>query len=504
MIEKVLVANRGEIAIRVMETCREMDIPTVAVYSDADKNALHARYADESVHIGESASSKSYLVMEKIIDAAKKTGANAIHPGYGFLSENATFAELCKDNDITFIGPPSNAINLMGDKTEARTLMESHNIPLPPGSTKALEDIEEAKKIAEEIGFPVLVKAAAGGGGKGMRIIYKPDEFESGIRGAKSEAKNAFGDDRVYVEKYLEEPHHIEIQIIADQHGNVIHLYDRECSIQRRHQKVVEEAPSPFVNDELREKIASTAIQSAKACGYYSAGTVEFLVDKNRNHYFLEMNTRLQVEHPVTELVTGVDLVKLQIMVANGDELPFKQDDIQLRGHAIESRISAEDPADQFLPSTGKITHFRQPQGAGVRLDTGVQEGSEVSINYDPMIAKLVTYGEDRPKAIARMKRALQTFELSGIETTIPFCDYVMKHESFVSGVYDTHFVKDHFDPKKLGWKSNTEKESTAPVIAALIREIAESKKNTSAVGTAKVESGGGRFTGTWWQKRRN
>ncbi|MDZ7806951.1 MAG: acetyl-CoA carboxylase biotin carboxylase subunit [Gracilimonas sp.] len=420
-IKKVLVANRGEIALRVIHTCKELGIETVAVYSRPDAHTPHVLHADESVFIGEAASSESYLVIDKIIDAAKQTGADAIHPGYGFLSENAAFAKRCKKEGIIFIGPEPKAITLMGDKTEARELMSQHNIPTPPGLKSELKDIEEARRVADEIGYPILVKAAAGGGGKGMRIVHKKEEFEASIKGAKSEAKNAFGDDRIYIEKYLEEPRHVEFQIMADTHGNVLHVFDRECSVQRRHQKVIEEAPCALLTDELRAEMAEAAIKAAKACDYVGAGTIEFLVDKHMKFYFLEMNTRLQVEHPVTEMISGVDLVALQILVAEGKKLPFKQEDLEINGHAIECRIYAEDPADNFLPSTGLLKKHRVPTGSGIRVDAGVEEGQKITINYDPMISKLSVHGPDREAARKRMLRALDEYEIAGCKTTIPF-----------------------------------------------------------------------------------
>ena len=449
-IKKILIANRGEIAVRVIHTCKELGIKSVAVYSRPDEFSPHVQLADESVFIGEAASSESYLVMDKIIDAVKKTGADAVHPGYGFLSENAVFAERCKTEGIIFIGPEPKAIRLMGDKTSARELVTQVGIPTPPGLKSTLESIEEARRVAKDVGFPILIKASAGGGGKGMRIVYQESEFDSSIKAAKSEAKNAFGDDRVYIEKYLEEPRHIEFQIMADTHGNVVHVFDRECSVQRRHQKVIEEAPSSLLTEELRAKMAESAIKAAKSCDYVGAGTIEFLVDKHMNFYFLEMNTRLQVEHPVTEMISGLDLVAAQIAVAEGKELPFKQEDIKRKGHAIECRIYAEDPENNFLPSTGLLKKHRIPSGTGVRVDAGVEEGQEVTINYDPMISKLTVFGNDREDSRKKMLRALNEYEIAGCKTTIPFCEYTLNHEAFTTGKYDTHFVKDHFDPKKL------------------------------------------------------
>lgn len=514
-IRKVLVANRGEIAIRVMRTCKDLGIATVAVYSEADIVAPHVQYADEAVLLGPAPSSQSYLVMDKILAAAKQTGADAIHPGYGFLSENVTFSRRCKEEGIIFIGPDPTSIEMMGDKTKARELMEAAGVPLPPGTTTALVDIDEARSVASNIGYPVLVKAAAGGGGKGMRIIHDPADFESGIRQAKSEALNAFGDDRVYVEKYLEMPRHVEVQIMADRHGNVVHFYDRECSIQRRHQKVVEEAPCAFISDKLRSKMTAAAVTAARQCDYVGAGTVEFLVDKHHNYYFLEMNTRLQVEHPITELITGADLVKLQILVAEGHPLPLKQEDISINGHAIECRVSAEDPANQFLPSIGQLTRHRVPTGPGVRVDSGVEEGQEVSINYDPLLTKLCTWGSDRQQAIDRMKRALDEYHIEGCRTTIPFCHFVMEHPKFVEAHYDTHFIKDYFkggpDLDRLEEVGGAE---MAALVAGLLHanESAKMRKG-SGVGSTGAGAGasGAGASGSgvnghsgWWTKRRS
>ncbi len=495
-IRKVLVANRGEIAVRVLRTCKHMGISTVAVYSEVDGSMPHVLLADESVCIGPAESSKSYLVMDKIIDAARKTGADAIHPGYGFLSENAAFARKCSENDIIFIGPTSEAIESMGDKTKARELMKKNGVPLPPGTDTALKDIAEAEKIAEEIGYPVMIKAAAGGGGKGMRIVHSKDEFTASIRTAKSEAQSAFGDDRVFIEKYLESPRHIEFQIMADQHGNVFHLFDRECSVQRRHQKVVEEAPSPFLDDELRQKMAETAVKAAKSCRYTGAGTVEFLADKYRNFYFLEMNTRLQVEHPVTEFITGLDLVEMQIHVAEGRKLDIKQSDITMTGHAIECRICAEDPSGNFLPSTGLLKRYKIPSGPGVRVDSGVTEGQKITINYDPLLSKLVTYGNSREQAIKRMSAALDEFEISGCKTTVPFCKFTMEHPEFLSGTYDTHFIKDYFDPKD-SFKS---RKNIEPIASVLLYEA--SRNGMKQRKMAENVSKNGKES-HWWSHRK-
>lgn len=499
-INKILVANRGEIALRVIRTCKDMGKQTVAVYSVPDANAPHVLQADESVEIGPAASSESYLVFDKIIAAAKQTGADAIHPGYGFLSENADFAERCREEGLIFIGPKAESIRLMGDKTEARTLMADADVPFPPGTSKELNSVEEADKVANEIGFPVLIKAAAGGGGKGMRIVEDKSEFESSVKGAKSEARNAFGDDRVYIEKYLVEPRHVEFQIIADEQGHVLHVYDRECSIQRRHQKVIEEAPCAILTPELRSEMARAAIDAAKACDYVGAGTIEFLVDRDRNFYFLEMNTRLQVEHPVTELITGLDLVELQILVAEGKPLPVEQEDITVNGHAVECRIYAEDPRDNFLPSTGKLTRHRIPSGNGIRVDSGVEEGQQVTINYDPMISKLCAWGKDRDIAIRRMLRALDEYEIAGCRTTIPFCRYVLEHEDFRNAEYDTHFVPDHFIPEQLDDRAASQAGEARAIAAALLKINEENTPgNQNGVNRMGNEDTSG---SEWWRKR--
>lgn len=478
-ISKILIANRGEIACRVIKTCREKGISTVAVFSDADKWAPHVFMADESIYIGPSPSSESYLLIENLLEAAKSTNADAIHPGYGFLSENATFAEACNQAGIRFIGPSSEAIRIMGDKTAARELMAKSGVPFPPGTTTAFSDISTAADTADEIGYPVLIKAAAGGGGKGMRIVHSKQDFENAVRAAKSEAKSAFGDDRVYIEKYLENPRHIEFQILADMHGNVLHLYDRECSIQRRHQKVIEEAPCIILDEELRGKMAEAAIIAAKACNYVGAGTIEFLVDKHRNFYFLEMNTRLQVEHPVTEWVTGLDLVGLQILVAEGIPLPLSQQDVRLLGHSIECRIYAEDPQNQFLPSTGLLQRHRVPTGPGIRVDAGIEEGQEVPIYYDPMISKLSTFGSTRDEAIRRMKRALSEYDIAGCKTTIPFCQFVMDHQSFLEADYDTHFIQNYYSPEKLREYGNRMCASDVLALAATLLKSSERAGST-------------------------
>jgi len=495
-IKKILVANRAEIAVRIISTCKSLGITSVSVYSNSDVRSPHVLMADEAVYIGASKSSESYLNISKIIDAALNTGCDAIHPGYGFLSENPEFAKRCEQEGLIFIGPGVEAIRLMGDKTEARKLVEKAGIPLPPGTTTAVSDISEAVMAASEIGFPVLIKAAAGGGGKGMRIVHSIDEFENAVRTAQSEALNAFGDNRVFIEKYLEEPRHIEVQILGDRHGNIVHFFDRECSIQRRHQKVVEEAPSPFLDDELRKRITDTAVQVAQACGYSNAGTVEFLADKHRNFYFLEMNTRLQVEHPVTEFITGYDLVALQILVAQGEALPFTQQNIQIRGHSIECRICAEDPFENFLPSTGTIKRYDIPFGPGIRTDSGVSKESEVTIDYDPLMAKLTVFAPTRSEAIKKMNLALSQFRISGLETTIPFCRFVMNHEAFIRGNYDTHFIKDYFSGHIYDITVQQNRDWMAGVSAVLFSNLISSTTQRDAISDNSLSST------NWWINR--
>ncbi|MGQ9617444.1 MAG: acetyl-CoA carboxylase biotin carboxylase subunit [Candidatus Aminicenantia bacterium] len=442
-IRKVLVANRGEIAVRIMRTLREMGIKSVAVYSEADKKALHVRFADEAYLIGPPPSAESYLRGDKIIDVAKKSGCDAIHPGYGFLSENTEFAKAVRVSGLIFIGPDHKSIELMGSKTESRRAMESAGLPVVPGLKKPVKDEDELSNFAREIGFPLLLKADLGGGGKGMRLIKEEKELITSFRMACSEALSAFGDSSIYIEKYIEEPHHIEIQILVDEAGNAVYLGERECSIQRRYQKVVEETPSPFLDEDKRREIGEMAVSAIKKIGYLNAGTIEFIVDKNKNFYFLEMNTRLQVEHPITEMVTGIDLVKCQIEIAEGKKLPFYQDDIKRRGWAIECRIYAEDPDNDFAPSPGRILRLQNPEGGlGVRIDSGVYEGFEVPIYYDPLIAKLISWGRDRDEAMQRMRRALLEYHIVGIKTTIPFFLRVLQHPDFVKGNYNTHFVE--------------------------------------------------------------
>ena len=474
-MKKILVANRGEIAIRVMRSAREMGIATVAVYSEADRNALHVRYADEAICIGPAASSQSYLVIDKIIDAAKKTGADAIHPGYGFLSENAAFADRVAKEGLIFIGPTGDSMRAMGSKLAAKAAAEKHNVPLVPGTASAIEDVEEAKKIAAKIGFPILIKASAGGGGKGMRIVENEGEFVEQMKLAQSEAISSFGDGAVFIERYVASPRHIEIQVLGDQHGNMVYLFERECSVQRRHQKVVEEAPSSVLTPELRSEMGRCAVTVAQACNYFNAGTVEFLLDENLNFYFLEMNTRLQVEHPVTEYITGLDLVKEQIKIARGEKLSFAQKDLTITGHSIEVRVYAEDPENNFLPDIGTLKTYKIPQGPGVRVDDAYEEGMEIPIYYDPMIAKLITYGKDREEAIVRMSRAIDEYTITGVQTTLGFCQFVMGHPAFVSGKFDTHFIKNYFKP---GEQESTSKDEMK-IAAAIAVELFEQTKSS-------------------------
>ena len=478
-MKKLLIANRGEIALRIIRTCREMGIKTVAVYSTADKDSLHVKFADEAVCIGKPKGVDSYLNIPHIMAAAEITNADAIHPGYGFLAENAKFAQICADHGIKFIGPTPEMINKMGDKITAKDTMIKAGVPVVPGGKGLLESVEEAKTLAKEIGYPVILKATAGGGGKGMRVVWNEEEIEKAYTSARQEAAAAFKNDGVYMEKFVEEPRHIEIQVAGDQYGTVCHMSERDCSIQRRHQKLVEESPSPFMTPELRQRMGDAAIKVAKACNYISAGTVEFLVDSNLKYYFLEMNTRLQVEHPVTELISNFDLVELQIKIARGEKLQIKQEDLKINGHAIELRVYAEDPMNNFLPCVGKLNTYKIPKGKGIRVDDGFEEGMEIPIYYDPMIAKLITFGKDRETARRRMLRAIDEYDIKGVKTTMDFCRFALEHEAFVSGYFDTNFVKHHFKPEYLESKKDDEQEIAALVAASLVggmkKPVAES-----------------------------
>ncbi len=473
-MKKIVVANRGEIAIRVMKTARKMGIKTVAVYSTIDRNAPHVKFADEAVCIGEAPSNQSYLLGSKIIEVSKSLGADAIHPGYGFLSENADFAEEAERNGIIFIGPKSKAIRIMGSKLAAKDAVKDYNIPMVPGYDQAITDVKKAKEVATSIGFPILIKASAGGGGKGMRVVEKEADFESQMDRAISEAIAAFGDGSVFIEKYVASPRHIEIQVMADSHGNILYLFERECSVQRRHQKVIEEAPSSVLTPELRKQMGEAAVLVAKSCDYLGAGTVEFLLDENNNFYFLEMNTRLQVEHPVTEIITGTDLVELQIRVARGEVLPLQQDDLKIKGHAVELRVYAEDPLNDFLPSVGHLDVYQLPVGEGVRVDNGFEQGMDIPIYYDPMLSKLITYGATREEAIQTMIQAIDNYKVEGVSTTLPFGKFVFEHEAFRSGNFDTHFVKKYYSVEKL--KEQTQKEAQIAAMVALQQYFEDQK----------------------------
>lgn len=449
-MKKILIANRGEIALRVMRTCRAMGIKTVAVYSEADREALHVKFADEAFLLGPPPSSQSYLLGDKIIEVCKQVGVDGIHPGYGFLSENPVFATKVKAAGITLIGPTPEAMEVMGNKLAAKEAVANYNVPMVPGINQAITDIQEALSIAKKIGFPVLVKASAGGGGKGMRVVHSESEFEEQMHLAINEATSAFGDGSVFLEKYVGSPRHIEIQILGDQFGNIVYLFERECSIQRRHQKLVEEAPSSIIHPDLRKRMGEAAVNVAKACNYTGAGTVEFLVDENLDFYFLEMNTRLQVEHPVTELITGLDLVKEQIRIARGEPLGYTQDDLSIKGHALELRVCAEDPSENFVPSIGTLTTYIKPSLNNVRIDDCMEQGMSIPIFYDNMIAKLIVWAPSRMEAISLMKLAIRQYKIEGIKTTLEFGEFVMNHDAFVSGNFDTHFVSNYFKPVEL------------------------------------------------------
>ena len=464
-----------------MRSAREMGIVTVAVFSEADRNAPFVRFADETVCIGASPPSESYLRIDKVIDAALLVKADAIHPGYGFLSENADFADAVKKAGIIFIGPSAESIRIMGDKLAAKKAVSKYDIPLVPGTEKAVIDKEEARKVADIIGYPVLIKASAGGGGKGMRVVQSADEMNEQMERAISEANSAFGDGSVFIEKYITSPKHIEVQVLGDQHGNCIHLFERDCSIQRRHQKVIEEAPSAVLDEDLRKRIGETALLVAKSCGYYNAGTVEFIVDEKLDFYFLEMNTRLQVEHPVTEMITGVDLVKEQIKIAQEQVLQLKQEDIVINGHSIEIRVYAEDPSNNFLPDVGRLNSYKPPLGPGIRVDDGFEEGMEIPINYDSMIAKLITHGRDRSEAIERMKRAISEYKITGVKTTLPFAAFAVSHKEFVTGRFNTHFIEDYFSPSELDGKIDQDELVVSSLIAALHYDKTMPPNNSSS-----------------------
>ncbi|WP_338733586.1 acetyl-CoA carboxylase biotin carboxylase subunit [Mangrovimonas cancribranchiae] len=481
-MKKILVANRGEIALRVMKTIKKMGIKTVAIYSTVDRQSPHVTFADEAVCVGEAPSNQSYLLGDRIIEISKSLGVDGIHPGYGFLSENADFAELCEANNITFIGPKSKAIKIMGSKLAAKEAVKAYDIPMVPGIDEAITDVEKAKTIAKDIGFPILIKASAGGGGKGMRVVEEEKDLESQMNRAISEATSAFGDGSVFIEKYVASPRHIEIQVMADTHGNIVHLFERECSIQRRHQKVVEEAPSAVLTPQLREAMGNAAVRVAKACDYIGAGTVEFLLDDQHNFYFLEMNTRLQVEHPVTELITGTDLVEHQIRVARGEELTLKQDELKINGHALELRVYAEDPLNDFLPSVGKLETYQLPVGDNIRVDNGFKEGMDIPIYYDPMLSKLITYGNTREEAIELMIQAIGNYHIKGVETTLPFGTFVCQHEAFRSGNFDTHFVKKYYSPEAL--ESNQKDEAEIAALIA-VKQYLEDKKQLRVPNTS-------------------
>lgn len=471
MFKKILIANRGEIAVRIIKACREMDIISVAIFSEADKQSLHVRTADEAYLIGEAPSSESYLNFKKIITLAKKINADAIHPGYGFLSENDQFIESVEKEGIAFIGPDSNSVRQMGSKTVARKIIKNSGVPIVPGTTEPINSINELKKEADKIGYPVMLKASAGGGGKGMRRVYKEDELESSLNMAKSESKKAFNNDSVYLEKYIEKPRHIEIQILGDSYGNYIHIFERECSIQRRHQKIIEESPASGITEEMRNNLAKTAIKAAKSVNYKNAGTIEFLLDENSGEfYFLEMNTRLQVEHPVTELISGVDLVKEQIRIAAGEKLQLKQENLKIKGHAIECRIYAEDSENHFMPSTGKILHHRMPSGPGIRIDRGIDLLSEITIYYDPLLSKLVSYGSDREEAIERMQRALKEYQISGVVTNMPVLQEIIKNEKFISGNYDINFITSEFGTSAVKIDNTEEEIKIASILSAVLK----------------------------------
>jgi acetyl-CoA carboxylase biotin carboxylase subunit len=494
VFKKILIANRGEIAVRIIRAARELGVKTVAVYSDVDRDALHVRFADEAYHCGAPPSAESYLRMDRILEIAKHSGAEAIHPGYGFLSERGAFADLVEKEGLIFIGPAGSVMRQMGDKVTARQTMEKAGVPIVPGTTERLSD-EAVERWVRDVGPPVMIKAAAGGGGKGMRLVRDVSEVRQAVARARSEAKASFGDDSLYVEKFVEEPRHIEIQILADRHGNVVHLFERECSIQRRHQKVIEEAPGNRISEDLRARMGEAAVAAAKAVGYVGAGTCEFLVDAKGHFYFLEMNTRVQVEHAITEAVTGVDIVKTMIRVAAGEPLPFSQDELAITGHALEARIYAEDPDRNFAPSPGEISVYRPPDGIGIRVDGGVYQGAVVTVNYDPMVAKLIAWGRDRGEAIDRLRRALEEFVVKGIKTSIPFHLRVLRHPRFLAGHYDTGFIDQHMD----GGKGAPEPDGEERRVAIMLAAIAAYRRDKER-SERRVYHAGGANGGSSWQ----
>lgn len=481
-MKKILIANRGEIALRVMRSAKEMGMSTVAIFSEADRTSPHVKYADEAVCVGPPPSSESYLNVDKIVEVCKALNVDAIHPGYGFLSENADFARRLSKENITLIGPSPEAMEMMGDKLKAKAAVKKYDVPLVPGTDEKITDVAVAKEIANGIGYPILIKAAAGGGGKGMRVVETADSFEEQMKLAVSEATSSFGDGSVFIERYVGSPRHIEIQVLADSHGNVVHLFERECSVQRRHQKVIEEAPSAVLTDEMRKAMGQCAVNVAKSCHYLGAGTVEFLLDENKEFYFLEMNTRLQVEHPVTEMITGVDLVKEQIQIAMGKPLSFTQEDLKIQGHAMEVRVYAEDPMNNFAPDIGRLKTYKLPESIGVRVDNGFEEGMDIPIYYDSMISKLITYGKDREEAISKMIRAIQDYTIVGVKTTLPFAQFVMQNEHFVSGDFDTHFIKKYFDIKYL----EDSREDEAHIAALLSKHILSNHKASMSVSNSE------------------
>ena len=496
MFDKVLVANRGEIAVRVIRSLRELGIESVAVFSDPDRRALHVRMADEAYRVGPAPSNESYLDIDRIIEVTRESGADAIHPGYGFLSENAEFVRALDEAGIPFIGPLAKSIEAMGEKTRARTLMKEADVPVVPGTEDAVEDVDEAFEVAESMGFPVLVKAAAGGGGKGMRRVDDPDEFEAAFEGARREALSSFGNGDVYIEKYVVDPKHVEIQILLDEHGNGIHLFERECSVQRRHQKIIEETPCPVLEEETRREMGEVALRAAHAVDYVGAGTVEFLLDAEQNFYFLEMNTRLQVEHPITEMVTGVDLVRWQVRIGAGEELTIDQSDLDHRGAAVECRIYAEDADEDFRPTPGRIEHLDAPSGPGVRVDSGVYEGFEIPVHYDPMISKLVTYGEDREHAIQRMRRALDEYVITGLTTNLAFHEEVLTHPDFLDGSYNTEFIPSYMEDREAPADPNEDVAELAAVLAAHRRD--EELRGTDQSKNGAISGVG---AGSRWKK---